>query len=439
MKKLLLWRAFVVHLLCLTVCNVGFSQDKVDAKKFDVEKKYDDKIKKRIKTYRSVELKVSEFKNIVKNKHKYQEGISVVLNIDGENVEFRLFENDIIDDNFTLFVNGKPTQPKKNGVETFTGYAYNNPQYNLRLYISDKMVSGFYNSPKGKYIVRPYNEFLEENDKKNDFDKIIIYNAEDDLSSDSQMLCGSSYFGTTPKGGRIGNLPPPQGTSIDNGCKVLKVVVETDNQFSALYGNNQPLMQSLIYDWFNQVEEVYVRHFNLRIKLTNIFYWDTYTPDPYPDNTTNVNAPQYKYNYALGSTLNNFVIWWRANRSYVDRDVAHLLTGKGLTYGQPGFASFGEAIYFGGGNGSVCQFDAQQLHKAFSMSTITNNILKTPLLTDDIYRNICHEIAHTLGAVDVNAGPIDIMANSLGKSKNFDTGSVNYISGYLNKLPKHGH
>jgi hypothetical protein len=249
MKKVS-FEAFVVLLLCLTVCNIGFCQDKVNAKKFEVEKKYDDKIKKRIKNYRSVELKVSDFKNLVKNKHKYQEGVNVVLNIDGEDVAFRLFENDIIDDDFTLFINGKASKPKKNGVETFTGYAYNNPQYYLRLYISDKIISGY----------------------------------------------------------------------------------------------------------------------------------------------------------------------------------------KGLTYGPLNTASFGEAYYDGSGQGTVCKFDAQQLHRAFSMSTVVNNVSKAKLMTDDIYRNICHEIGHTVGAVDLNSGPTDIMTNLLGKSKNFDGSSISLISGYLNSL-----
>jgi hypothetical protein len=210
----------------------------------------------------------------------------------------------------------------------------------------------------------------------------------------------------------------------DNNCKVLKIAIETDNQFSAEYNYNTALMNANILDWFNQVEEVYIRNVKLRFKVCSISYWGknangVVISDPYPDT-----------NNTIGDILNKFQDWWRINRTNVDRNVAHLLTGKGVTYGNNTVASWGEAFLF-----SVCTTYSNGSPNAYSFSTIRDNVTQSIISTDNIYRNICHEIGHTLGAGDVPCtGSANVMCPLTNKSKYFDSQSVTAIQNYVNSI-----
>jgi hypothetical protein len=182
---------FLSVLLFLAPIFVLFGQDKFITNKYIIDKSSDDKIKKEIKKYKLVELKISTLKNYIKSKHKNIEGVNFTLNIEDENIEFRLFENDIIDEKFTLIENNLFTKPQKSDVLTFAGYTNNNPEYHGRLFISDKIIMGYFNTPDGKYIIQPIDKFRKNIEKKQDYDKLIIYNFEDEILNNDKLFCGN--------------------------------------------------------------------------------------------------------------------------------------------------------------------------------------------------------------------------------------------------------
>lgn len=418
MKLLTLSFISIFALFC-TLTVIG--QDKFIANKFIIDKVIDEKIKHKIKTYKAVELKISSLKSHIKNKYKYLEGANFILNIEGEDIEFRIFENDIIDENFILIDNNVYTKPKKNDILTYAGYTNNNPEFQVRLFISDKILMGYFNTTNGKYFIQPFDKFRDNSDKKQDYDKIIIYNEDDEIKGSENIACGNFLQNQLKEPSNHTNKSVR--ITGDNNCKVLKIAVETDNQFSDAYNYNKTLMDANILDWFNQVEEVYVRYFKLRLKVCSISYWGKNSSgviiaDPYPDT-----------NNSIGDVLDKFQKWWRVNRTNVDRNVAHLLTGKGVTYGNNSVASWGDAFI-----NSVCTtYNVNQSPNAYSFTTIRDNVSQTIISNNNIYRNICHEIGHTLGAADIPCtGSGNIMCPLTDKAKNFDIQSVTSIQNFLN-------
>jgi hypothetical protein len=390
-----------------------YSQQKFIGNKYLLASKDETKIKENIKKYRTAEFKISQLKNFIKNKHKIYDGVIFNLEIEGENVEFRLFENDIFDINFNLSLNNQIVNSEKTDISTFAGYANNNPENVIRLYVSNEIIRGYYTTAAGKYIIEPIDTYRDEKDKKQDYDKVIVYRQDDEISNNGEMICGNFLEKQTLQNIYKGNKGAK--VAVDNGCKVLRIAVETDNQFSAVYNNNTALMNANIADWFNRAEEVYVRHFKLRLKITSINYHTSSDPFGDAQNTLSYVFDQYR-NY------------WKATKSTVPRDLAYFLTGKGVTYGDPNTSSYGYADI-----SSVCVPDPNGKPNAFAFSTIRQNIGQTILSTENIYRNICHEIGHTVGAADVTACTIacNIMYPQLGKSNNYDGSSVTAISNYL--------
>jgi hypothetical protein len=61
-----------------------------------------------------------------------------------ETVDFTLFDNDILSDDFVLLDKGKIIEKKTKDVHTYAGYANGHPDNAVRLFISDNRLSGFF-------------------------------------------------------------------------------------------------------------------------------------------------------------------------------------------------------------------------------------------------------------------------------------------------------
>ncbi len=385
-------------ILALFSISQSYSQDKFDSKKYDVDKQDDDKIKTKVKAYRTAEVDLSSMNHNLKSKHKQGEGFNFTLNIENEALEFRLFENDIMVDNST----------SKKVINTYAGYVNNKSENYVRLYLSDKRFSGVYKTSNGTFIITPFDDLNSGTKAKNN-NKVIVYRQEDDLTTQSNISCG--YFLRNPnqpqllKGGRVA------ATNTTSVCQVLQIVVETDYELWNIF-NNENNLRAKVAEWYNLAEQIYVSNFNLRLKVTlTRIDWK------------NINAPYpYTVDGTSGTLLNIFGTYWQANRNDIPRNLAMMLSGKGLTWGS-GATSYGDSFINSGctSGGGYC------------MSTVWHKGLNSQLSDQNISRNICHEIGHTFGAGDLpcTSNDVTIMCPLIDKSNTFDATNKTTITNYL--------
>jgi hypothetical protein len=102
--------------------------------------------------------------------------------------------------------------------------------------------------------------------------------------------------------------------------RVAFPAVECDYEFYQTFGDRDAALAYAI-QLMGTVSSFYERDMNIKFYLPYIRVWTT-SSDPYPSNN-------------IGVTLEDFIDYWNANMSYVDRDLAHLLSSK------PGWAGLG--------------------------------------------------------------------------------------------------
>lgn len=114
-------------------------------------------------------------------------------------------------------------------------------------------------------------------------------------------------------------------------CKQFRVAVDTDNEFQARLGT-VTAAQNYATLIIAAESEIYQRDVNIALKLSYLRIWTT--PDPW----TAADNP---------SQLNEFLNYWNANMSGVQREVAHLMSPRNLGGG----IAYLQAICTGAGYG----------------------------------------------------------------------------------------
>ncbi|MBX3364268.1 MAG: hypothetical protein KF866_05820 [Phycisphaeraceae bacterium] len=114
----------------------------------------------------------------------------------------------------------------------------------------------------------------------------------------------------TPPGG----IPETENPAYP--CRIIDIAYETDrellvNRFGGSTANATAYIQLLTA----ALTEIYTRDVNLRFRISYLSLWTT--NDPWNQNSTS-------------AQLNQFRSWWAQNRTDVERDVAHFLSGRNL-------------------------------------------------------------------------------------------------------------
>jgi hypothetical protein len=355
------------------------------------------------------------------------------LELGDESVDFTLFENDILSDDFVLLDKGKIIENKTKDIHTYAGYANGHPDNAVRLFISDNRLSGFFKTPKGYFHLSPLSDHgVKDADNGNGLDKRIVYSdVEDEFSSTEGMICGNTLKSknkreaANSREAAIANLPP--------GCKYIKLAIATDTDYSSRQntldtGTGATGIVEKIYDMVNRMEFVFldnnfsksnVSPVGIRIRLTCL----------------SINAMN---NAARGSDGNGMLSDFRTMLPQIFPssslyDIAHLITGRGL--GAPGQGNqLGQAYT---PIGSFCVTPAN----AASISTIVKYSNNQLIDYTDIWKIMLHEISHNLGADDLaystpphscNPTTLSIMCQGLGKLGYFNEYSRNELLSHLN-------
>ncbi|MHC5025589.1 MAG: M12 family metallo-peptidase [Planctomycetota bacterium] len=120
------------------------------------------------------------------------------------------------------------------------------------------------------------------------------------------------------------DVPPPPASSeggiAGTPCRIARVAVETDYQFTAnTFGGDASAAGAYAITLMGASGEIFASNINVHFSITFLRLWES-NDDPYTDDSDGL--------------LNEFRDYWVANEGAVERDIAHLLSGRtNLPYG----------------------------------------------------------------------------------------------------------
>jgi hypothetical protein len=126
-----------------------------------------------------------------------------------------------------------------------------------------------------------------------------------------QPLRPDQAIGVDPGGGPSGGIA---GIS-DGPCQRLRVSIDTDNEFLGLFGGDVDAAAGYVATLCAATSFVYARDLNTVVVASRIRLWSQ--PDPWDAGNTS-------------NQLTQFRNWWQANEQATSRDLAHMLSGRGL-------------------------------------------------------------------------------------------------------------
>lgn len=221
-------------------------------------------------------------------------------------------------------------------------------------------------------------------------------------SADNQPLpwvCGT-------QGSLAGPVPEPVGTDV---TRITDIACEADVQYYQLNASNVTSTQNDITGVVNAMGAIYLADVQISFNITQILVNTSTATNPY---TTSI----------AGSLLGEFSAYWNSNRQGVQRDVAHLFTGRNM--GQASGGAIGIAYL-----GVVCNLGAAY---GVSQSRWTTNFTRRVAVT-------AHEVGHNFNAQHCDAvAPCYIMCAAVGGCQNvqttFSQNERNQIGGFAASL-----
>jgi hypothetical protein len=181
--------------------------------------------------------------------------------------------------------------------------------------------------------------------------------------------------------------------------KLAEIAIDCDLEYYQRNGSNVTTTQNAVTALMNAIDAIYQRDLEIQYTVTTIL----------------VRTVRTYTNTDMGNLLGEFQNRWNSQHGSIQRDVAHLFTGKGSFSGVVGIAYLGVICNLGSAYG---------VDKAFS-SFATNVGL------------ICHEAGHNWNAPHCNSSnPCNIMCSGLGGCSrtlnSFAPVSINTIVNFKN-------
>jgi len=298
-------------------------------------------------------------------------GYSVQVWLGGDLRTLQLHEHDLRGPSFELLVrdaNGTHPQPRTPCV-TYRGGLLEEPTARVAASIVDGSLTAIVYRPSAApgtpgedWVVQPVRRAAPQAGAA----AHVVFLSQD--STPLPYVCGNA------------DLPPPPGPAF--GIDVVlecEIAIEADVQFYNQNGGNVVNTQNDITAVMNQVEFIYERDCDITYDVTTIVVTTT---SVYTSNDASTLLSQFRNN-------------WNSNFGGVQRDVAHLFTGRNLTGSTIGIAS-------------VSVICSQSSGYGLSQSRYSNNFNNRVGLT-------CHELGHNWSASHCNgANPCYIMCSGLG-------------------------
>jgi len=249
-------------------------------------------------------------------------------------------------------------------VNTFKGTTSGNQA--VRFSIDENNFFGVVFDEKLHYVIRPISDFT----KNNSDERLIVYKNSDIIVTNEN----SDYINDAITAPVDEKNKKTEGNMTRGGAPCtyyLEIATDADYEFYQIHGNNT---NSYILSVLNVVEGIYQSTFDMKFIVTYQNVW-----------TTQSNGYPYTSTSAGVLLTNQFYPYWDSNMTGVQRDIAHLFTGKDIGPGVGGIAYLGTL----GGSHS------------YSLSR----------LQDHPHVVTAHEIGHVLGGLHTIPLPNDCLCN----------------------------
>ena len=250
-------------------------------------------------------------------------------------------------------------QLEKGAVTTFKGKVSGEAVSEVRLTIDGERVEGYFDVDGERFFIeaaRKYSRFAAQED-------LVVYRQTDLLREDG-FICHSDLTAKIERGREMINT---NAVSSPQTLRVLELATEADLQYVTALGGASAANNEIL-SILNMAEGVFESELRLTIRVVYQHVWTT--PDPF----AGVNAP---------TLLSSFQNYWNVNNTQIQRDAAHLFTGKSYAL------SSGYALI-----GVICFRPLD----SYGLSGYVDWSPAKFLVT-------AHELGHNLGANHADAGP----------------------------------
>lgn len=219
----------------------------------------------------------------------------------------------------SVLTTDKGTQIQDIEVHTYKGYVNGDIDQPVRLTIKDEHVSGYIKGNDAMYFIEPVTQFA----KSSGSEDFVLYRAAD-IIDPVNLTCEATHLED--------GIDMVESNAVlksgDAGCITLELATEADYEYYAIHGEGA---NELILSILNEVEGVYNSTFGLEI---DVVYQSLYTTenDPFVDSVN-----------TSGFILSQFRNHWKNNMTHIERDLAHMWTGKEMDGVSIGIAYTGTA------------------------------------------------------------------------------------------------
>ncbi len=189
----------------------------------------------------------------------------------------------------------------------------------------------------------------------------------------------------------------PAGTEASNllaNCRTIELAIDTDQEFLALFGGNTTAAYGYVQTLVAGTNEIYRRDVLTQFIISYTRLWST--TDPWNAGNTSVQLTQFRDH-------------WTFNMNAVSRDLAHLLSGRGL-------------------GGGIAWLNAVCSNYHYAVSANLGGSFPTPLVSNngqnwDIMV-FSHELGHNCGAVHTHQATPIIDGCGNGDCTNANLGTI---------------
>ena len=312
-------------------------------------------------------------------------GMQAEIIIDGQTETLELFPHSVRSKNFRLLVQRKdgaveevPAAPPN----TFRGWLKNRPDCTVSASIEHDQVSALIVMDTGEgWAVQPLDEAPDPNAEP----LHVVYEVSDVLAG--PWTCGSE----DGAGPILPAIPAADAGAdadaadvaflADPGTRIAEIAFDADYEFYQANGSSESATMSDIENIVNGMNAIYEDEVNITHEITTIIVRSD-SDDPYTST-------------ASGTMLGEFRNHWNGNHGGIQRDIAHLMTGKNLDGTTIGVAHVGVVCSGGFGYG-------------LSQSRFSGNLTRRIALT-------AHEVGHNWSAGHCNdSNDCSIMCSGLG-------------------------
>lgn len=196
-------------------------------------------------------------------------------------------------------------------VTTFKGLVKGDPNSEVRLTIDGGRIEGFYDSGSDRFFIEPASRYSAQAESG----ELIIYRGED-VRHREDFWCSAEMPAKIETGRDMAVSENASG--VQTYYRRLDIATEADSQFVSRHGGAVQTNNEIL-SILNMAEGTFSEEVRLRFRVTFQHTWNS--TDPFTSSTTD-------------QLLQSFRTHWNANYGNVQRNVAHLFTGKSFAQSQ---------------------------------------------------------------------------------------------------------